>query len=329
MQDTNLEEEITEHGSSSDQKSSNPYKIDYEDKKFTDVEAAKTEALSDVDATYGGMIGKSDSFYNEQIKASKDWEEQQKKSQQEMTDFTIEQINQQKELAEEDYLKEQSGAYKDWQKQSNQYGANAEKMASQGMGGTGYSESTQAAMYNTYQSRVASAREAFTRATLDYDNDIKEARLQNNSVMAQIAFEAYQKRLELALAGFQYNNQLIIEQSDKKLQIESLYYQRWQDILAQMNTDNSLAEQIRQFNESMALEREQFEWQKEQAMEDSGGGGGGYSGSSSRSSRPSSSSPEAVIKAHNSAAAKADTTANKDRVGTAPNIGVGTNNRWL
>lgn len=291
MRDAGWEERFSERGmrgvhgnwhrtndstGSNNQKSSNPYEIDYEDKRFTDVENEKKEALSDVEATYGDMIGKSDSFYNEQIQASKEWEEQQKKSQQDMTDFTIERIEQQKEQAEEDYIKEQSGAYKDWQKQSNQYGANAEKMASQGMGGTGYSESTQAAMYNTYQYRVSAAREAFTRATLDYENDIKEAQLQNNSVMAQIAFEAYQKRLELALAGFQYKNQLIIEQSDKKLQIDSLYYQRWQDVLAQMNTENSLAEQIRQFNESMALERDQFNFQVYQATKDSSSGSDDY-----------------------------------------------------
>lgn len=299
MNDVNWEEKATQSGTKvpmgswgpgamgtfGGQNTSNPYEIDYEDKRFADVEAEKNKALADVDATYGEMIGKSDSFYNEQIQASKDWEEQQKQSQQEMTDFAIEQIEQQKELAEKEYLKEQSGAYADWQKQSNQYGTNAEKMASQGMGGTGYSESTQAATYNTYQYRVASAREAFTRATLDYDNDIKEAQLQNNSVMAQIAFEAYQKRLELALSGFQYKNQLIIEQSDKKLQVDSLYYQRWQDVLAQMNTENSLAEQIRQFNQSIAMEqaqlqlqRDQFAWQKEQAEARNAGGGGSGGG---------------------------------------------------
>lgn len=252
-------------GGRGESKSSNPYEIDYSDERFADVESAKTAALSNVDTTYGEMIEKSDSFYNEQIQASKDWEEQQKQLQQEQTDFAIDQIEQQKEQAEKDYIKEQSGAYKDWQKQSNQYGVNAEQMAAQGMSGTGFSESSQVAMYNAYQSRVSAAREAFTRATLDYDNAIKDAMLQNNSVMAQLAFESYQKRLELVLAGFQYKNQLILDQSDKKLQVESLYYQRWQDVLAQMNTENALAEQIRQFNESMALEREQFEWQVAQA----------------------------------------------------------------
>ena len=76
--------------------------------------------------------------------------------------------------------------------------------------------------------------------------------------MAQLAFESYQKRLELALAGFQYKNQLILDQTNKKLEVESLYYQRWQDVLAQMNTENALAEEIRQFNASQAMEQAQF-----------------------------------------------------------------------
>ena len=262
----------------SSEASSDPYKIDYSDSKFADVESAKTEALSKLDSTYGEMTGKSDSFYNEQIQAAKDWEEQQKQLQQEQTDFAIDQIEQQKDQAKEDYTKEQSGAYSDWQKQTNQYGVNAEKMASQGMSDTGYSESSKVSMYNAYQARVSAAREAFARATLDYDNAIKEAQLQNNSVMAQLAFESYQKRLELALAGFQYKNQLILDQTNKKLEVESLYYQRWQDVLAQMNTENALAEQIRQFNESMALEREQFEFQVAQQTGSGYSGGGGGSG---------------------------------------------------
>jgi hypothetical protein len=102
---------------------------------------------------------------------------------------------------------------------------------------------------------------------MNFDNSITEARLQNNSVLAEIAYEAQQKQLELTLQGFQYKNQLLLEQANKKLQIESEYYQRYQDVLAQINHENSLAEQIRQFNLSYG-----------------GGGGGGYgsySGSSS------------------------------------------------
>ena len=234
------------------------YDINYEDERFKQVESEKQQALAEVDKTYSGMISASDKYYQDQIDASKDWANTQQQLQQDKTDFAIEQIEQQKEQANKDYKKEQSGAYVDWQKQSNKYGANAEQMAASGMTNTGYSESSQVSMYNTYQNRVATARESYNLAVLNYNNSIKDAQLQNNSALAEIAYNALQQQLELSLQGFQYKNQLIIEQANKKQEIDNTYYARYQDVLNQMNTENALAEEIRQYNESLKLQKEQL-----------------------------------------------------------------------
>ena len=255
----------------------NNYSINYDDNRFQTVESDKKEAISDLEKTYSGMIEDSDGYFQAQIDASKEWEKQQTALQNEKTDFAIQEINQQKDQAKKDYTKEQSGAYVDWQKQSNQYGANAEAQAAQGMQNTGYSESSQVSMYNTYQNRVATARESYNRAVLNYDNAITEARLQNNSALAEIAYNALQQQLELSLQGFQYKNTLVLELANKKIEVDQMYHERWQDVLNQINTENALAEEIRQFNASMALQREQFEWQKSQAKGSSSGGGGGSS----------------------------------------------------
>ena len=276
------------------------YEINYNDQRFQDVEADKQQALNEVDKTYGEMIGQSDSYYQAQINAAKDWEKQQTENQNQQTDFAIQQIEQQKTQAKKDYTKEQSGAYVDWQKQSNDYGANAEAQAMQGMQNTGYSESSQVSMYNTYQNRVATAKESYNLAVQNYNNAITEARLQNSSLLAEIAMNSLQQQLELSLAGFQYKNQLLLEQANKKFEIDNEFNARFQDVLAQINTENALAEQIRQynekmeeekrqFNEQMALEKEQFEWTKEQANKSSSGGGGG----SSRSTNPTIDKPTA------------------------------------
>ena len=230
------------------------YDINYDDERFTQVESEKSEALTDLEQTYGGMIGESDKYYQAQIDASKDWANTQQQLQQEQTDFTIEQIEQQKDKAHKDYLKEQSGAYVDWRKQSNEYGSEAEKMASAGLDRTGFSESSQVSMYNTYQNRVMSARESYNQAVLNYDNSIKDARLQNNSVLAEIAYQALQQQLELSLQGFQYKNQLLLDQYDKKMEVENMYHQQWLDVLNQMNTENALAEDVRQFNENLIFQ---------------------------------------------------------------------------
>ena len=222
------------------------------------VQADKKQALSSLNSTYDGMINQTDKYYQAQIDASKQWAETQKKNQQEQTDFAIEQIEQQKAQAKKDYTNEQSGAYVDWQKQSNQYGVSAEQMAAQGMANGGYTESSQVSMYNTYQNRVATARETYNRAVLNYDNAIKDARLQNNAALAEIAYQALQTQLELSLQGFQYKNTLIMAKTDKGIELDNIYHDRYQDVLAQINTENALAEEIRQYNESMAEEKRQY-----------------------------------------------------------------------
>lgn len=248
------------------------YEIDYNDKRLTQVETEKNQALVDVDSTYNDMRNQAKDFYQSQIDASKEWADKQQQLQQEKTDFTIEQIEQQKEQTNKDYIKEQSGAYVDWQKQSNQYGASAEQMAASGLTNTGYSESSKVSMYNTYQNRVAVAKEVHSQSILNYNNKIEEARLQNNSALAEIAYNAYIKQAELALQGFQYDNSLLQAQIEQKQATEDRYYNRYQDVLAQMNQENALAEEIRQYNEQMAYQKEQdaraySQWQQEYALQ--------------------------------------------------------------
>lgn len=278
------------------------YEIDYNDKRFTQVETDKQNAINEIDKTYGNMISQSDAYYDKQIEASKQWEEKQTQLQQEQTDFAIEKIEQQKDQAKKDYTKEQSGAYVDWQKQSNQYGANAEQMAANGLTNTGFSESSQVSMYNTYQNRVVAARESYNQAVLSYNNAIKDAQLQNNSILAEIAYKALQQQLELSLQGFQYKNQLLLEMANKKTEANNTYYARYQDVLAQINHENALAEEVRQADlanarqqeqiklaqEELQLQRDKFNYEKEQdaaaAAAKLAAGGGSSGGSSNKSS---------------------------------------------
>lgn len=233
--------------------------INYEDERFGQVESDKQQAMTELEQSYAGIIGEADEYYQAQIDASKQWADTQSQLQQEQTDFTIEQIEQQKDQAAKDYTKEQSGAYVDWKKQSNQYGVAAEQQAAAGLAGTGFSESSQVSMYNTYQNRVATARESYNQAVLNYNNSIKEARLQNNSVLAEIAYQALQQQLELSLEGFQYKNQLILEQANKKLEVDNMYYNRYQDVLNQINHENAMAEEIRQFEKNYELQTKQLD----------------------------------------------------------------------
>lgn len=239
----------------------------YNDERLAQVEAEKQAAINEINTTYDSMINQSDGYYQAQIDASKQWADKQTQLQNEQTDFAIEQIEQQKEQEKKEYTREQSGAYVDWRKQSNEYGAKAEEMAASGLTNTGYSESSQVSMYNTYQNRVSTARESYNLAIQNYNNAITEARLQNNSILAEIAYTALQQQLELSLQGFQYKNQLISEKLGAKNSVSSEYWGRYTDVLNQINTENALAEEIRQYNASLAEEQRKFDesmaWEKE------------------------------------------------------------------
>ncbi len=235
------------------------YNINYEDEQFKKVEAERDQALNQNEQQYGAMIGNADKYYQDLIDQSKEYADKQAEIQNQNKDFAIEKIEQQREQAKKDYTREQSGAYVDWQKQSNAYGVQAEQMAQQGLVGSGYSESSQVAMFTAYQNRVATARETMAQANMNFDNGIKDAILQNNSAIAEIYANAHKEQLQISLEGFQYKNNLLENQMEKEMQLKQYYSNEWQNVLNQMNTENALAEEVRQFNENLAMQQKQLQ----------------------------------------------------------------------
>ena len=256
--------------------------VNYNDQRFLDVKTEQAQKEAEINNTYNGMIENSNKFYQDQINASKEYAQKQSEIQQQNTDFMIEKINQEKEQSQKDYTKEQKGAYTDYQKQTNQYGVNAEQMAASGLKNSGYSESSIVSMYNTYQNRVATARESYNQAVLNYNNSIKEAQLANKSVLAEIAYKALQQQLELSLQGFQYKNSLIEARIEQINQNNSRYDTKYQNVLAQINqeianrrsqyntyadiinSDRKLVEETRQFNAQMEEKERQRQQEREQ-----------------------------------------------------------------
>lgn len=229
------------------------YDVNYNDKRLTDVEAEKKAALNEVDVQYGNMYSDATKYYDNAINKygvqdeNGNWNKGSMAAIQtdlanKKTEQEIKEIEQQKDWAEKDYIKEQRGAYVDFQKQSDPYGVDAEKRAEAGLSGAaGYLATIQERNYNTYQNRVAVAREAFVRAIQGYDNLITDAKLQNSSVLAEIALNTLEQTTTLALQGLQYKNTLLQEQAAKKLQLKQFYSTEYQNVLTQLNREKEFA----------------------------------------------------------------------------------------
>lgn len=272
--------------------------VNTRDTRLTDINKEKSIAIHGSNETYDDMITSSKAEFGKQSDAVDTWEKTQTDIQNEQTEFAIDKIEQNQEWARQDYIKEQSGAYTDWQKQSAQHGVNAEQMAAQGMTKTGYSESSLVSMYNTYQNRVATARESFQRADVEYKQMIAEARLQNSAALAEIANNALQKKLEISLAAMQYKNTLLLEKTKAKREIQDSYWNRYAQMYGFIQNENKMKRDAKEFDttfaetkrhneaqekiaqDSLKLEQDKFSWQKNQANKStsSSGSGGGSGG---------------------------------------------------
>jgi hypothetical protein len=84
-------------------------------------------------------------------------------------------------------------------------------------------------MFQSYQSRKALAYKAFTKAITEYNNQITMARSQNSVTIAQIATDSIKEKARIALEGFYYKNDLIIDKSKQIMETNRFYDSLWKD----------------------------------------------------------------------------------------------------
>lgn len=248
------------------------YNVNYDDERFTQVEQEKQSELDKYNQTYDNLIAERDIFTQQQQDYVDSWKEAQTQIANDNLQHQIDLYNQEKEKAEKDYQKEAKASYIDYQKEVDKYGVSRENVVNNGLSNSGYAESSKVDMYNTYQNRIATARESMNNIKLEFDNAIKEAQLSNNATLAELALEQMKQKLDIALEGFNYKDTQTQNKLDWEYNINNTYYDRYKDVESQINYENEQAEAIRQYNEQVAYQKEldriaQEQWEKEYAFQ--------------------------------------------------------------
>lgn len=238
--------------------------VNYDDDRFQQVENEKQEQLNQYNQTYDNLMAEREDLTNQQQGLVDQWQQTQNENLDKQFQFQQDLINQQKAETEKAYEKEAKSAYTDYQKEVDRYGVSREQQVASGLGNAGYSESSKVSMYNTYQNRLATAKESMDKAYLEFDNAIREAQLTNDVTKAENALTALQQKLQISLEAFNYKDTATQNKLNWQQQINSDYYNRYQNVLNQINYENERAEAIRQYNEQMKFQQEQLEYQKEQ-----------------------------------------------------------------
>lgn len=162
------------------------------------------------------------------------------------TNQALSEIEQQKKYAQQEFNKEARGAYQDYQKAINPYGVQAENMFSNGLGNSGYSETSKLNAFNTYQNRYATARQSTDRMMDEFNNEMAQARLEGNREKAEVALNKLQTQMDNLWNQLSLDTSLTQNKVGYNQWLKEFEYQKDQDALAN------------------ALAREQFEYQKQQ-----------------------------------------------------------------
>lgn len=227
------------------------------DPRYTSIEQEKAASLAESNKTYDQLAAERANLTTGQTDLANQWRTQQDAATQQQTQFAIDQTEQQRTLGQKDYTKEQTAAQADYTKATDQFGVQAEKMASQGLTGSGVSETAKVSMFNAMQQRVAMARDGYMRATMNWDNKIAEYRMNGNVKMAENALAFLERQLDIAAQAFIYKDGLRREQIANTQNIDDRYYNRTQNIYNQITQEQQKAEDERRYNE-------QFNYQKQQ-----------------------------------------------------------------
>lgn len=212
------------------------------------------------------------------------------------TQMQVDNLARQKEDIDKEAIKQNRALYQDYRKASNPFGAQAENLAGQGLANSGYAETTQSRLYNTYQNNITSTLNNARDLKADVDFQINQARQNGDITIAQNALELYKQKL-----------QLLSEEYDLRNNREQFLYQKSQDALQQSNWLKEYNYQKSRDKVSDSQWKKTFDyqkkrdkvsdshWEKEYALSKKAKASSGYRKSSKKSSKKKSSSKTASI----------------------------------
>ena len=181
--------------------------------------------------------------YANNINQQNEWLNESEKIQNEQIDAntkqTLNEIEQQRKYTQQDFNKEARGAYQDYKNLVNPYGVQAENIYSNGLGNSGYSETSKLNAYNTYQNRYATARESTDRLMEDFNNQMTQAQLEGNRELAQVALNKLQTQMDNLWNQLNFDSSLTQNKANYNQWLEQFEHQKQQDAISNSSSSGS------------------------------------------------------------------------------------------
>ena len=233
-----------------------------------------------------------DSLVNQQNSLLQQQEQKQNDLINQQTQMQVDELNREKEKLDKETSKTTQGLYSSYQKQANQYGAGMEQLAMQGLGNSGYAETTRTSLYNAYQKSVTDTLNNANDLKADYDFKIQQARQNGSIQQAQSALELYAQKIQLLTQNYQLRQER--EQYLYQQKRDEISDKQWQKSFDEQARQNEIENEWKQKQYDYQKQRDKVadsQWQKQYNLQKKN-----LAKSSSRSSRSRSSSKSSVSK---------------------------------
>ena len=258
-----------------------------EEERYQKLAAERQAAIDQSNKTYEDLYNRNQEYTNNVNQYLDNYRTTQNDIYDKQTQFQIDLQNQNKERAEREYQKEAQASKNAYYDYINPYGVQREIQAQQGLNRSGYAETSKSQAWTAQQNRTAQARAKMQDAKLQFDNAIKEAYLNNDTLKAELALKLLEQQQQEALRSFNYVSETKQNQLSNTQNLSSDYNNRYNTLYNQIQEEKARAEAIRQWEAEMAFQREQAavaqqQWEKEYALSQATanaryGSGGGYS----------------------------------------------------
>jgi len=245
------------------------------DERLAKIEQERQNAINQNNSIYNDLIKENETNYNLKNDLINQYETTQNDILDKQLKFNEEQIEKQKQEAQKNKETEERKARNDYMNYINPYGYQNENLVQNGLLNSGVYTKENLGAYTTYQNRLSSANKVLQSAFVDYDNQINEARANNDVQKAQNALAKLQQQISFADSFYSNKSNLTINQLQNNQNLDDSYYNRYQTEYTNIQNEKAAAQ-------------EQANWEKEYALSQAAANAKYYSGGSSSSSSSSS-----------------------------------------
>lgn len=216
-------------------------------------------AINQSNNMYNDLLNKNTQYSQSVDSYLKNYQQTQNDIYDKQTAFNVELQNQNKERAEREFQKEATASKNAYYDFINPYGVQAEIQAENGLNRAGYTETVKSQAWTTQQNRTAQARALLNDAKLQFDNAIKEAYLNNDTLKAELALKILDQKQQEALRSFTYISDTKQNQLGNNQNLDADYNNRYNTLYNQIEQEKARAEAIRQWEAEMKEQQRQYD----------------------------------------------------------------------